>query len=231
MADLNAPNAPRTRLPALLLGIAGAVALLGVLLTHALLREYGDTNASGFVQGLKAAAVPVVMVLALAGVAFSLRKVRAVALMAVAVVLASVLGTAVAGQVAVSAKYASYPRTPDCSASAPTTSGKDGSFDPTTRAALARVQTAFDALQHPSPFVGTLETSSVEPNGASCLAGLATDDLGRTVGFYRAELAAQGWALREETPTRLVATKDGLALTVDLGDGATPQVRMTYLPR
>lgn len=79
--------------------------------------------------------------------------------------------------------------------------------------------------------MGTLETSSVEPNGASCLAGLATDDIGRTVGFYRAELAGQGWGLREETPTRLVAIKDGLALTVDQGDRATPQVRMTYLPR
>lgn len=231
MADLNPQNGPRTRLPGVLLGVAGAIALLGALLTYALLREYGDTNASGIVQGLKAAAVPAVLVLALAGIAFSLRQTRAVAVMALAVVLASLLGTAIAGQVAVSAKYASYPRTPDCSASAATTPGKDGSFDPATTAALAKIQAALDALQHPSPFIGTLETISVEPNGASCLAGLATDDLGASVGFYRAELVGQGWALREETSTRLVATKDGLTLTVDQGDGATPQVRMTYRPR
>ncbi|HET8988568.1 MAG TPA: hypothetical protein VFN43_08675 [Humibacillus sp.] len=230
MPGLNASSATRPKLPGLLLGVAAAVALAGVLLTYTLLREYGDTNASGLLQGLKGATVPAVLVLALVAIAFSLRRTRVVAVVAVAVVLAAVVATAIAGQVAVGAKYDAYPRTPDCSASGPTTTGKDGSLDPTTTVALAKIQAAVDELQHPSRFIGTLETSSLEPNGASCLSGLATNDLSGAVSFYRAQLPRHGWTVREDSPTRLLATKGGLTIAIEQGDGETPQVRMTYLP-
>ena len=75
------------------------------------------------------------------------------------------------------------------------------------------------------------EVGSREPRGASCLAGLATDDLGGAITFYRAQAQAQGLTVHEETTTRLVATNGRLTFTVDQGDGGTPRVRMTYLPR
>lgn len=230
MTELKPSDATRTKVPYVLLGLAAAVALVTVLLTYALLRQHGDTNGWGFLQALKDATVPIVVVLTLAGLAFSARRTRPIAVMAVAVALVSLLGIAVAGQAAVSAKYAAYPRTPDCSASGPTTAGKDGSLDPRTTVGLAKIQAALGALSHPSPFTGTLETSSIEPNGASCLAGLATSDVSGAVSFYRTHIARQGWIVRDASPTRLVATKGGLTLTVDQGDGESPRVRVTYLP-
>lgn len=231
MPELQVPTASSTKAPYVLLGVAGIVALLGALLTYVLLREYGDTNASGLLQGLKDATVPAGLVLVLAAVAYSLHRSRPVALMAGAAVLASVFAAALAGQAAVTAKYASYPLTPDCSAPDPTTAAKGGALDPTTRDGLVKIQAALDAMQHPSRFIGTLEVGSLEPRGASCLAGLATDDLGGAITFYRAQAQAHGWTLNEETTTRLVATNGRLTLTVDQGDGATPRVRMTYVPR
>ena len=88
MPELQVPTTSSTKAPYVLLGVAGIVALLGALLTYVLLREYGDTNASGLVQGLKDATVPAGLVLVLAAVAYSLHRSRPVAVLAVSAVLA-----------------------------------------------------------------------------------------------------------------------------------------------
>lgn len=220
----------RTRTAYALLGLAVAVALLGAGLTYVLLREYGDTNGSGLVQGLRDAVLPGAVVLVVAAVAFSLRPTRRVAALTVATVLLAVLGTGLAGYLAVQGKYAAYPRTPDCTGTDAAVDDKDATFEPATSAALARIQGALDTMEHPAPFFGTLEVGRLEPDGATCVAGLATNDLPKAVGFYRIEVSGHGWTLQETSAMRLEATRDGLTLTVDEGDGGAVRVRMTSGP-
>lgn len=211
---------PRGRMAAVvLLTLAGLVAVVGTTIVAGSLRQYGDTNASGAVQGLRAAVLSAGLVLLLSGVAFAVRRSPAVLFAGVALVLAAVAGAALAGHVAVNARYASFADTPDCSLGASAGAKAD---DARLQAQLKQVQAVFNQVEHPAPFTGTFE---VGPKG--CLAGLATEDLESALTFYRAELPAEAWTVGEDSGSRLVATWADMVLTVDAGrDGAPAEVRV-----
>jgi hypothetical protein len=204
-----------------LLTLAGLVAVVGTTVVAGFLREYGDTNSSGAVQGLRTAVLPAGLVLVLSGAAFAARRSPQVLFAGVALVLLAVAGSGLGGHLAVNAKYASFAETPDCSLDA-LADGKGGGVDPRVQAQLRQVQAVFDQVDHPAPFTGTFE---VGPKG--CLAGLATDDLDSALSFYRAELPAEAWTVGEDSPSRLVATWADMVMTVDAGrDGAAAEVRV-----
>ena len=213
---------PRGRMAAVaLLLLAGLVAVVGTTIVAGSLREYGDTNASGAVQGLRDAVLSAGIVLVLSGVAFAVRRSPAVLFAGVALVLAAVAGAALAGHVAVNARYASFADTPDCSLGV-SADDKGSAVDPRVQAQLKQVQAVFNQVEHPAPFTGTFE---VGPKG--CLAGLATEDLETALTFYRAELPAEAWTVGEDSGSRLVATWADMVLTVDAGrDGAPAEVRV-----
>jgi hypothetical protein len=192
-----------------LLTLAGLVAVVGTTIVAGSLRQYGDTNASGAVQGLRDAVLSAGLVLVLSGVAFAVRRTPAVLF----------AGAALAGHVAVNARYASFADTPDCSLDASAGAKAD---DARVQAQLKQVQAVFNQVEHPAPFTGTFE---VGPKG--CLAGLATEDLESALTFYRAELPAEAWTVGEDSGSRLVATWADMVLTVDAGrDGAPAEVRV-----
>jgi len=89
------------------------LAAAGVVLVTWLVGEfqvmYGDTNAAGSWQGLGLAAVPLVVVVLLAGAGGRFRRNRSGLVAAVLIVVAGLMGTAVAGELAVRAKFAAFP--------------------------------------------------------------------------------------------------------------------------
>lgn len=97
-----------------LLVAAAAGVLLLTAAAWGFLREYGDTNASGAWQGLGLVAVPLVVVVLLSGTGGWFRKSRAGLVAAALIVAAGIAGPALAGELAVRAKFASFPRTPAC---------------------------------------------------------------------------------------------------------------------
>ena len=213
--------------PIVLLVLAALVAVAATTLISGLLTEYGNTNASGAVQGLRSAIVPAVVVLLLAGMAYTVRRSPRVLLVGAVLVLGTVVGAAVGGHLAVSAKQGSYGATPTCSMDG--LADKDGSVqvDPAVQARLAVFQAAFDGLEHPATFASTFEVGS-----ESCRATLATDDFDAVLRFYRAELPAKGWTISEDAGERLVAASGDLVLTVSSpAPGAEPEVGIVTGPR
>jgi hypothetical protein len=206
---------------AVLLVLAGLATVAGAIYVAGFLREYGDTNASGAVQGVREAVLPAGLVLVLAGVAFVARRSPRVLFAGVALVLLTVAGSALAGNWAVNARYASFADSPDCSLGAGADS-KGRAVDAALQAQLRQVQAVFDQVNHPAPFTGTLE---VGPKG--CLAGLATKDLAAALSFYRVELPAEAWTVGEDSGQRLVATWEDMVMPVEAGrDGVAAQVRV-----
>lgn len=206
-----------------LLVAAAAGVLLLTAAAWGFLREYGDTNASGAWQGLGLVAVPLVVVVLLSGTGGWFRKSRAGLVAAALIVAAGIAGPALAGELAVRAKFASFPRTPACLMIEPD-DGK-GSNDTRATEAARRAQAVFDALSHPGPFSGTTETGE-----DGCAAALATDDLSAVLAFYRTELAGKDWTITADGPERMAATKDGLTFEVaaipEGGSDASPLVRV-----
>lgn len=208
----------------MLLVLAAAGVALVTWFVWAFLAMYGDTNAAGSWQALGLAAMPfaVVVLLAVAGGWF--RHDRSGLVAAVLVVVAGLMGAAVAGELAVRAKYTALPRTPSCLMVEPE-DGK-GSVDPRAAEDTRRAQAVFDALNHPGPFTGAVETGM-----GSCAAMLASDDLDGVLAFYRTELVQKGWTITADRPPRLSATKDGLtievALLAEAERDAPLQVRVT----
>lgn len=223
--------------PVALLVVAAAGAVLLPSFVWSFLRVYGDTNASGAWQGLGLVALPlVVVVVVLASAGGWFRKGVASWVAAAVIVVGGIVGVALAGQLAVGAKFATFTRTPNCLMVEPD-DGK-GSVDPRAAAAAARAQAVFDALSHPGPFGGTTESGV-----SGCAGVLATNDTDAVLASYRAEMAQKGWVIiaddsqpstapKEEPPAwRLAATKDRLTLEVEAlsggGGAATLIVRVS----
>lgn len=221
---------PRGRTaPVVLLTLAGLVAVVGTTVISGFLREYGNTNASGMVQGLSAAVGPAGVVLLLSALAYSSWRSRRVLLVSAALVLAALAGPAIGGQLAVNARQGTYAATPTCSMDG--FADKDGGVkvdvDPAVQARLDEFQAAFDGLEHPATFASTFEVGS-----ESCRATLATDDLGAVLSFYRAELPPKGWTISEDAGERLVAASGDLVLTVSSpAPGAEPEVGIRTGPQ
>lgn len=193
----------------MLLVLAAAGVVLGTWFVWEFLVMYGDTNAAGSWQGLGLAAVPLVVVVALAVAGGWFRRNRSGLVAAVLIVVAGLVSTVVAGELAVRAKFAALPRAPSCLMVEPD-DGK-GSVDPRAAENTRRAQAVFDALNHPGPFTGTVETGM-----GGCAAMLASDDLAGVLAFYRTELVQKGWTITADRPQRLSATKDDLTIEVAL---------------
>lgn len=198
---------PRKRLiPAtVLITLAVLIIALTLSICYSVLSVYGDPNTPGALQGLRSGLGATLVVALLALLAVLLLRSRAGAAIAVALILLAVGGSALAGDMALQAKYAKFVRVPDCLLTA-----EDG-YSPTEVANSRRIQDAIEALNHPSLFTAGAYTKS----GHSCSGILVTDDLTAAVGFYRQELPTKGWTITEDTPEHLSATSGNMNLDVN----------------
>lgn len=181
--------------------LATVVTTLTVVVTSGFLTEYGTTTGSpreGAWDGLTGAAVPLLVVLALAAVAFLAgRGSVPVRLLSVAVVLLAVAGVLAAGAQAALSKYDGLDRVPDCL--------PEEAFGGPAESMLRDVQAAFDELAHPDRFSG---------GGSTGIDGCSTFVLNVTfaeaAAHYRDALVAEGWEITVDEDTRLEAVRDGL---------------------
>jgi hypothetical protein len=179
-----------------LLVLSALVGILSVAGTYAFLHEYGTTSGSwidGAVGGVKFAAVPLLIVGALAGVAFFLGRqatwvVRA---MAAALVVLAAGGAMVAGGQAALARYDRLPKVPFCGTETHMTGA---------RAAEA----AFAEIEHPAPFGG----GWYGVNG--CGATVLNVTFAEAAEHYREHLPAAGWRITGDTSHELAARRNDL---------------------
>lgn len=192
--------------------VSAAVGAGAALVTFGFLSEYGTTSGSraeGSLGGLRFAAVPLVVTVALAAAAFVLgRRSAWLPAAAVAVVLVSVGGASAAGAQAAVVKYDRLPRLPHC---------WDEEFagspaEPVVRAA----QEAFAGLEHPWRFSG---------GGSTGLDGCGTTLLDVTfaeaAAHYRGELPSAGWEMTGDDASGLTARRGDLLFSLtDSGCGS-----------
>lgn len=189
------------------LALAATVATLTIVVTSAFLAEYGTTSGSareGAGDGLKGAAIPLLVILALAVVAFvSGRRSVPVRLLSVAVVPLAVAGVLAAGAQAAVSKYDDLDRIPDC-VPAEAIGGPAETM-------LRDVQQAFADLEHPGRFSGGGSTGI---GGCSRFVPTVTYD--EAAAHYRDALPAAGWDVTVDEDARLTARRDDLVfLLVD----------------
>lgn len=183
--------------------LAAVVAALTVLVTSGFLTEYGTTTGSareGAGDGLTGAAIPLLVVLALAVVAFlSGRSSVPVRVLSVAVVPLAVAGVLAAGAQAAVSKYDGLERVPDCV--------PEEAFGGPAESMLRDVQAAFADLEHPDRFAGGGSTGI-----DGCSRFVLNVTFAEAAAHYRDALPAAGWEVTVDEAIRLVATRDGLVL-------------------
>jgi hypothetical protein len=196
-------NRPRTPLAVVLLALASLVGVLTAGILYTFLVEYGPTTGSrtdGAVEGLVFAAVPLVVVAALAAIAFAIVRGSWVRVMAVAVVLISVGGALIAGAQAAVTKYDGLAKVPGC-----------GTVDGAGARAAGE---AFAGLEHPGPFAGGW--SGVQ----GCGADLLNVTFAQAAAHYRDRLPAAGWQITRDDSTTMTARRADLVFV--LGESCGP---------
>ncbi len=160
---------------------------------------------AGWLQGLQYLTTPIVLVIAI--ILAALGILSAVALksrfgwvMAAVLVVAIVVGPALAGEFGAREKDVALPQTIPCEAPPD---------NPAAQAIASRAKDAISSLDHPAPFVGNYLLDAHH-----CSAALATERLDEVLEFYRTELPAKGWTITEDGATRLVATKGDATFSV-----------------
>lgn len=199
----------RRGLPLSLLILTLVLSALLTMVVAAFLREYAETWRSGALQGLRFALLPAVVLIVLAVAAAAILRTRLAMGLLAGVVILAVAGPAVAGQWAAGAKEAAQPSRATCVIEGSVYFEEGDPREEKAQSDVARAQAAFDSLDHPAPFLG---------GGGSgtgwCGQNLAMTDLPAALAFYREELPSAGWTVVEDSDDRLVATSDGLTLTV-----------------
>lgn len=183
--------------------LAAVVAALTVVVTSGFLTEYGTTTGSsweGAGDGLTGAAAPLLVVLALAVVAFtSGRRSGPVRLLSLAVVPLAVAGVLAAGAQAALSKYDALERVPDCV--------PEEALGGPAESMLRDVQAAFAELEHPDRFSGGGSTGI-----SGCSRFVLNVTFEEAAAHYRDALPAARWEVTADEASRLVATRDGLDL-------------------
>lgn len=198
-------SVPRRSIVLLVLaGLAGAGTALVV---PAFLAEYGTTTGSrleGATSALTTGFVPLLVALALAGVALVTgRRSARLRLASLVVAFLSVAGLLAGGAQAATSKYHRLPAVPTC----------DGQgFAKPVKAMLARVEDAAADLEHPDRFSGGGSTGY-----DGCTDHLLNLTFAEAAAHYRRELAVRGWAITSDGPSLLGARRDDLVFTLSRG--------------
>lgn len=201
----------RTTAAAVLLVLAAAVALLGVLLHHGFLVEYGiitDNALEGLVWGLTAgvSGVALVLVLVIAGIVLVLSHRTWVRWAAVAIPVVMLLTMLALTPVALRQKIeAQYDSVPQCVS--------EDSGEPAATAER-QSQEAFDSLEH----IGSFNRGGASGVGG-CYRSLEVSAEVDVLGHYRDTLSEAGWDVVEDDENHLRAQRDGMAVEVALCPG------------
>lgn len=188
-----------------LITLAVLILSVSAWVNYSFLSVYGDPMIPGALQGLRSGLGATLVAALLAILAAPLLRPWTRVAITVALIVLAVGGSALAGGLALQAKYAKFIRVPDCLLTT------EEGYSATEVANSRRIQDAVEALNHPGPFSAGFYTKS----GHSCSAILVTDDLTATVGFYRQELPAKGWTITEDTPEHLSAISGNMNLDVN----------------
>ena len=195
-------KAPRSAL--VLLAVSTVFAAGTVWFTSGILSGYGTTSGSawqGAVDGLKFAAIPLLVVSGLAVAAFMLAKSAAwLRAAAAAVVALAVVGALVVGAQAALTRYGELAVFPDCLAG--------GSITGPAEPMLREAQDALSDLEHPGRFSG----GSTGVDG--CVAYLRNVTFETAETHYRDALPAAGWHVTHDEADRLRARSDGLVFVL-----------------
>ncbi|MGJ9404695.1 hypothetical protein ACHABQ_00015 [Nesterenkonia aurantiaca] len=201
----------RTTVAAVLLVLTAALALLGVLVHHSFLLEYGvitDTAFEGLVWGLTAgfSGVALVVVGVVAVFVLVLSPRIWIRFTAIVIPVLMLLAMFALSPVALRQKIeAQYDSVPQCVT--------EGSGEPASTAERESQQ-AFDSIEHIGYF---------SRGGASgvdgCDRSLEVSEEIDVLGHYRAALPEAGWEVVEDDGRHLRAEREGMAFEVMLGPG------------
>lgn len=196
---------------AVLLILAAALALLGVLLHHAFLVEYGIITHSalqglvwGLTAGLSGAALAVVAVVAVLALVLSRgtwMRLTAIAI-PVLMLLTMLALTPLALRQKIEAQYDSVPQCVSADSGEP------------AGAAERESQEVFDSIEH----VGYFSRGGASGVGG-CDRSLEVSEEVDVLGHYRSALPEAGWEVVEDEDRHLRAQRDGKAFEVTLCPG------------
>lgn len=185
----------------LLVVIAGLIGAVTVVFAGGIVPSYGPTSGNwidGAASALSFGAGGFLVAVGVAVAALFVGTGPGVRIAAIAVIVGTVLAAIVYGGVGAVARYAAAPKAAMCS-------DMGAAIDP-------RIQGAFDELQHPG-WVDTLTASQT-------WCGVAVRNLSTAQAseFYGDQLVDAGWVIEEADDAHLIATRDGLTLTITACD-------------
>jgi hypothetical protein len=207
------PMVPKTsNAPAVVsLVLSACVGVGAALFLYVLARLFGPTSGfrvDGVVWALKFGAVPLLLVVVLAGVAtrFGWRSSRWLRVLPAVAVLLGVIGLLIAGAQGAVGRYDDLAKQPECP--------YQGLRSET--AAMA-AQQAFNELKHPGPF-DRLVSASTE----GCGSYLLNVTFAEAAAHYRTELPKAGWTIQTDNDIQLVATRGLLIFILTHGCNNVP---------